>query len=52
MPLVRIAKYSLAAVAWYLTMASTQQMVCTRDIITNMSNVLEGAVAIAYKNSL
>jgi len=53
LPLARVARYSLlggvtlpplAGVGWYLTMASTEQQVCTRDIVTNMPTVLEGGV--------
>lgn len=34
----------LAGMGWYLAVASTEQQVCTRDIVTNMPTVLEGGV--------
>lgn len=51
--MARIAKYSLvggvtlpslAGMGWYMTMASSEQQTCTRDIVTNMPTVLEGGV--------
>jgi len=50
---LKLAKYSLvggltlpplSGLGWYLTMASTDQQVCTRDVLTNMPTVLEGGV--------
>ena len=55
----------LTGIGWYLTLATTEQQGCTRDILTNMPTVLEGgvfrfsrslftglAIAIDYKYSL